>query len=90
MLLQTLKKVQTVFKIWRTCSLILESKFIVLKIVTISKIFYLSILIKVPAKTTVELGKSRKNYLFGYLKQKPKTKLHIPISEIMELKFTNK
>lgn len=43
----------------------MESKFIVLKTVTNSKIFYLSILIKVPAKTIAELGKNRKNYLFG-------------------------
>lgn len=60
------------------------------KTVTKSKIFYLSILIKVPAKRIVELGKNSKNYLFGYLNQKAKTKLHISISEIMVLKFTNK
>ena len=61
-----------------------------LKTVTKSKICYLSILIKVPAKTIVELGKNSKNYLFGYLNKKAKTKLHISISEIMVLKFTNK
>ena len=52
--LETISKIQNVLKIWRMQSLTLEGKIIVFKTLAISKIVYLSIIIKVPTETILE------------------------------------
>ena len=59
-LLETISKIQNVLKIWRMQSLTLEGKIIVFKTLAISKIVYLSMMIKVPTEVIVELKKYKK------------------------------
>ena len=49
---------------WRVRSLTLEGKIIVFKTLAISKIVYLSIMIKIPAEIIVELEKLRKRFIW--------------------------
>ena len=70
-------------------SLTLKGKIIVFKTLAISKIVYLSMMIKVPTEIIVELIKY-KNDLFGPINQKLKTKLYLPISKIRALKCSYK
>ena len=70
-------------------SFTLEGKIIVFKTLAISKIVYLSMMIKVPTEIIVELIKY-KNDLFGPINQKLKTKLYLPISKIGVLKCSYK
>ena len=58
--LETISKIQNVLKIWRMQSLTLEGKIIVFKTLAISKIVYLSMMIKVPTEVIVELKKYKK------------------------------
>ena len=53
--LETITKIQNVLRIWRMRSLTLEGKIIVFKTLAISKIVYLSMMIKVPTEIVVEL-----------------------------------
>ena len=69
--LETIIKIQNVLKIWRMRSLTLEGKVIVFKTFAISKIFYLSMMIKVPTEIIVELKKIRKQFIWP---TKPKIK----------------
>ena len=62
--LETITKIQNVLKIWRMRSLILEGKIIVFKTLAISKIFYLSMMIKVPIEIIFE-SKEKQNDSFG-------------------------
>ena len=48
--LETITKIQNVLRIWRMRSLTLEGKIIVFKTLAISKIVYLSTMIKVPTE----------------------------------------
>ena len=50
-------KIQNVLRIWKMRSLTLEGEIIVFKILAISKIVYLSMMIKVPTEIIVELEK---------------------------------
>ena len=61
--LETIIKIQNVLKIWRMRSLTLEGKVIVFKTFAISKIFYLSMMIKVPTEIIVELKNSKTIHL---------------------------
>ena len=70
-LLETITKIQNVFKIWRTRSLTLEGKIKVFKTLTISKIVYLSMIIKVPTEIIIELEKIQKRFTWP---TKPKIK----------------
>ena len=58
-LLETIKKIQNDLRIWRMWSLTLEGKIIVFKTLAISKIVYLSTMIKVPTEIIVELKKTK-------------------------------
>ena len=49
---------------WRVRSLTLEGKIIVFKTLAISKIVYLSIMIKIPAEIIVELEKLQKRFIW--------------------------
>ena len=53
-------KIQNVLRVWRMQSLTLEGKIIVFKTLAISKIVYLSMMIKVPTEVIVELKKYKK------------------------------
>ena len=57
--LETISKIQTVLKIWRMQSLTLEGKIIVFKTLAISKIVYLSMMIKVPTEIIVEFKNTK-------------------------------
>ena len=57
--LEIITKIQNVLKIWRMGSLV----FIVFKILFISKIVYLSIMIKVPTEIIVELEQIQKWFI---------------------------
>ena len=70
-------------------SLTLKGKIIVFKTLAISKIVYLSMMIKVPTEIIVELIKY-KNDLFGPINQKLNTKLYLPISKTGALKCSYK
>ena len=61
--LETITKIQNVLRIWRMRSLTLEGKIIVFKTLAISKIVYLSIMIKVPTEIIVELEKIQKQFI---------------------------
>ena len=63
---ETISKIQNVLKIWRMRSLTLADKIIVFKTLAISKIVYLSMMIKVPTEMIVEL-KEYQNDSFGQL-----------------------
>ena len=63
-LLETISKIQNVLKIWRMRSLALEGKIIVFKTLAISKIVYLSMMIKVPTKIICELKKIQKQFIW--------------------------
>ena len=58
--LETITKIQNVLRIWRIQSLTLEGKIIVFKTLTISKIAYISMIIKFPTETIVQLEKIQK------------------------------
>ena len=61
--LETIIKIQNVSRIWRMQNLTLEGKIIVFKTFAISKIVYLSMMIKVPTEIRTfptELGKIQK------------------------------
>ena len=59
-LLEIIKKIQNVLRVWRMQSLTLEGKIIVFKTLAISKIVYLSTMTKVPTETIIELKKNTK------------------------------
>ena len=84
--LETISKIQNVLKIWRMQSLTLEGKIIVFKTLAISKIVYLSMMIKVLTEIIVEF-KKYKNSSFGQLNQKLKTKQYLQISKTGVLKM---
>ena len=69
--LETITKIQNVLRIWRMRSLTLEGKIIVFKTLAISKIVYLSMMIKVPTEIIVELEKIQKRFIWP---TKPKIK----------------
>ena len=69
--LETITKIQNVLRIWRMRSLTLEGKIIVFKTLAISKIVYLSMMIKVPTEIVVELDKIQKRFIWP---TKPKIK----------------
>ena len=71
-------KIQNVLKIRRKRSLILEGKIIVFKTLAISKIVYLSMMIKVPREIIVQLKKIQKRFIWP-TKPKLKTKQYLPI-----------
>ena len=56
-------KIQNVLRIWKMRSLTLEGEIIVFKILAISKIVYLSMMIKVPTEIIVELEKMQKQFI---------------------------
>ena len=63
-ILETIKKIQNVLKIWRMLSLTtLEGKIIVFKTLAISKTVYLSMMIKVPTEIIVELENKQKRFI---------------------------
>ena len=62
--LETMSKIQNIFKIWRMQSLPLEGKIIVSKILGISKVIYLPMIIKVPTQIIVELKKIQKGFIW--------------------------
>ena len=84
--LETISKIQNVLKIWRMQSLTLEGKIIVFKTLAISKIVYLSMMIKVLTEIIVEF-KKYKNSSFGQLNQKLKAKQYLQISKTGVLKM---
>ena len=84
--LETISKIQNVLKIWRMQSLTLEGKIIVFKTLAISKIVYLSMMIKVLTEIIVEF-KKYENSSFGQLNQKLKTKQYLQISKTGVLKM---
>ena len=61
--LETITKIQNALKIWRIRSLTLEGKIIVFKTLAISKIVYLSMMIKIPTEIIVELKKYKSDLL---------------------------
>ena len=69
--LETITKIQNVLRIWRIQSLTLEGKIIVLKTFAISKIAYISMMIKFPAETINQLEKIQKRFIWP---TKPKIK----------------
>ena len=69
--LETITKIQNVLRTWRIWSLTLEGKIIVFKTLAISKIVYLSMMIKVPTEIIVELEKIQKRFIWP---TKPKIK----------------
>ena len=81
--LETISKIQNVLKIWRMQSLTLEGK---IKTLAISKIVYLSMMIKVLTEIIVEF-KKYENSSFGQLNQKLKTKQYLQISKTGVLKM---
>ena len=62
--LETITKIQNVLRIWRIQSLTLEGKIIVFKTLTISKIAYISMMIKFPTETIVQLEKIQKRFIW--------------------------
>ena len=69
--METITKIQNVLKVWRIQSLIVEGKIIVFKTFAISKIVYLSVMVKVPTEIMVELQKIQKRFIWP---TKPKFK----------------
>ena len=78
--LETITKIQNVLIIWRMRSLTLEGKIIVFKTLAISKIVYLSMMIKVPTEIIVELEKIQKQFIW-VTKPNLKTKVYLPVSK---------
>ena len=85
-LLEIIKKIQNVLRVWRMQSLTLEGKIIVFKTLAISKIVYLSMMIKVLTEIIVEF-KKYENSSFGQLNQKLKMKQYLQISKTGVLKM---
>ena len=82
--LETLSKIQNVLKIWIMRGLTLEGKIIVFKTLAISKILYLSMMIRVPTEIIVELKKMQKQLI---LPTKPKIKQYLLIPKRGVLKM---
>ena len=82
--LETLSKIQNVLKIWIMRGLTLEGKIIVFKTLAISKILYLSMMIRVPTEIIVELKKIQKQLI---LPTKPKIKQYLLIPKRGVLKM---
>ena len=58
----TISKIQAVLELWRMWRLLLEGKFVVFKLLAISKIVYLSLLRSVPNNIVEELIKIQKSF----------------------------
>ena len=69
--LETISKIQNVLKIWRILSLTLEGKIIIFKTLAISRIAYLSVMIKVSTEIIAEFKKTQKQFIWP---TKPKIK----------------
>ena len=61
--MKTITKIQNVLRIWRMGSLTLEVKITVFKTLVISKIVYLSMMMKVPTEIMVGLEKIQKRFI---------------------------
>ena len=92
---ETVTKIKNILKIWRMRSLTFEDKIIIFKILAISKIVYLSMMIKVPTEIIIELGKNTKTiYLLFtgicYSIAKIRREMTIPTKNMVDLYKKNK